>query len=160
MRLVPIVFVGMLAVTQAPAAVRAEDASAWTIVLHPADYVIGDALAKLGTRRAWAARFDEREGGFEIALRRRAVAVAAPQCRMDFLILKIPFYYPENPKQASVAERRAVYDALVALQAAGSGSLTVRVEAPAEIARKGARGVELTACSLYFALPLSVQATP
>ena len=76
---------------------------------------------------------------------------------MDFLILKIPFYYPENPKQASLSERRAIYDAFVAFQAAGRGMLTARVEAPTPFARIGARGAELAACNLMFAFPVSVQ---
>lgn len=75
-------------------------------MLHAKDYVIGDSLKRLQTRRAWVADFDDRLGGFEIAVRKTAVAIPAPQCRMDYLILKIPFYYPETLKQASVAERR------------------------------------------------------
>lgn len=59
-----------------------------------------------------------------------------------------------------MSERRAVYDAFATLQAAGAGSLTARVEAPEAFARKGPRGVELTSCSLLFAFPLSVQASP
>jgi len=153
-RLLPIL-VATLTLTQASAA-AAEEAPAWTLVLRSGDFVIGPALAKLPARRAWAAKFDE-QGGFEIAVRKKAVAIAAPQCRIDWLILKIPFYYPENPKQASVSERRAVYDAFVAQQAAGSSSLAVRVEAPESLARKGPRGVELTSCSLFFPFPLSVQ---
>jgi len=94
---------------------------------------------------------------FEIALRKKAVAIPAPRCRTDYLILAIPFYYPENPKQASVSERRAIYDAFVTFGAGGSGSLTARVEAPAGPARAGANGIELAACNLYFAFPLSVQ---
>ena len=156
LRLSLIIF-ATLALTQASAAV-AEEARAWTIVLRPADFVIGPALAKLPARHTWGAEFDER-GAFEIAVRKKAVPIAAPQCRIDWLILKIPFYYPETPKQASLSERRAVYDAFVALQAAGSGSLTVRVEAPESLARKSPRGVELTSCSLFFAFPLSVQAS-
>jgi hypothetical protein len=111
----------------------------------------------LRTRRTWEAKFDERSGGFEIALRKKAIAIPAPSCQMDFLILKIPFYYPENPKQASLSERRAVYDALVSFQAAGRGILTARVEAAAPLARSGARGAELAACNLMFAFPVSVQ---
>lgn len=148
---------GMLVSLQPPVAACAEEAPAWTIVLRPADYVIGPALAQLRTRRTWAAEFDERFGGFEIAVRKKAVPIPAPQCRMDHLILKIPFYYPETPKQASVSERRAVYDAFATLQAAGS--VTARVEAPEAFARKGPRGAELTSCSLLFAFPLSVQAS-
>jgi hypothetical protein len=153
-RLLPVLLT-TLALMQGTAA-AAEETPAWTIVLRPADFVIGPALAKLLARHAWVAEVDER-GGFEIAVRKKAVPIAAPQCRMDHLILKIPFYYPENPRQASVSERRAVYDAFATLQAAGSGSLSARVEAPESLARKGARGVELTSCSLYFAFPLSVQ---
>jgi len=144
-----------LAVTQAaPAA--AEDA-AWTIVLHANDFVVGEALSRLHTRRSWAAGFDERLGTFDVAVRRAAVPIPAPNCRMDYLILTIPRYYPETPKQASVGERRTVYDALVALQGTRGGSMTVGVEAPPPLAEKRANRVELTACNLYFALPLSVQ---
>jgi hypothetical protein len=157
MRKMPTALVAMALLTCALPAASADEIAAWTIALRPADFVIGAALAQLGTRRAWAAGFDERLGGFEIALRKKAVAIAAPSCRMDFLILTIPFYYPENPKQASLSERRAIYDAFAAFQAVGSGTLTARVEAPAPIARAGARGPELAACNLYFAFPLSVQ---
>jgi hypothetical protein len=143
----------------APSPVSADDIPAWTITLRPADFVVGAALGQLRTRRPWAAAFDEQSGGFEIALRKKAVAIPAPGCNMDFLILKIPFYYPETPKQASVGERRAIYDAFVAFQAGGRGILTARVEAPAPLARTGSHGVELAACNLYFAFPLSVQVT-
>jgi hypothetical protein len=138
--------ISLLACTPAPAS--AEEVAAWTITLHPGDFVIGPALAQLHTRRTWPAGFDEQQGGFEIALRKKAVAIPAPSCNMDFLILKIPFYYPETPKQASVSERRAIYDAFVAFQAGGKGILTARVEAPAPLARTGSRGVELAACNL------------
>ncbi len=148
----------MSILTYPPAAASAEKA-AWTIVLRPTDFLIGAALTQLRTRRTWAAGFDEGSGAFEIALRRKAVAIPAPRCQMDFLILKIPFYYPETPKQASVSERRTIYDAFVAFQTSGNGSLTARVEAPASVSlsRIGANGIELAACNLYFAFPLSVQ---
>ena len=64
----------------------------------------------------------EVSGTFEIALRKKAVAISAPRCQTEFLILAIPFYYPENPKQASVSERSAIYDAFVSFQAGGSGT--------------------------------------
>jgi len=143
----------------APSPASAEEVPAWTITLRPADFVIGPALARLHTRRAWAAGFDEQLGGFEIALRKKAITIPAPSCNMDFLILKIPFYYPETPKQASVSERRAIFDRFAAFQAGGKGLLTARVEAPAPLARTGPRGVELAACNLYFAFPLTVQVT-
>ena len=106
------------------------------------------------------AGFDEQSGAFEIALRKTAVAIPAPQCRMEFLILKIPFYHHDTPKQATVSERRAIYDSFVAFQAGGSGRLTARVEAPLGLARRGRSGVELAACNLLFAFPLSVQVLP
>jgi hypothetical protein len=134
--------------------------AAWTIVLHPSDFVIGDALKNLKTRHTWAPGFDEGWGAFDVALHKKAAAVPAPHCRMDYLILKIPTYYPENPKKASVAERRAVYDALVALRTRGTGSFTARVEAPVPIGQMSGGHIELTACNLYFALPLSVQTAP
>ena len=145
----------LLVVAMAPAAAFAGDIPAWTITLRPGDFVIGAALAQLHTRRTWAPGFDDKQGGFEIALRKTAVPIPAPQCRMDYLVLTIPFYYPENPKQASVAERRAVYDALVALQA--RGNVFLRVEAPEPIGRRGPRGGVLTACNLYFAFPPAAQ---
>jgi hypothetical protein len=132
---------------------RAED-PAWTIVLQPKDYLVGASLSGLKTRHRWVAGFD---GGFEVAVSRRAVPIPSPQCRMDYLILTIPVYYPENPNKASKDERRAVFDGLVALKDSGSGSVSMRVEAPLGLARARARGQELTSCSLFIALPLSVQ---
>ena len=128
-------------------------------MLHAKEYVIGDSLKRLQTRRAWVADFDDRLGGFEIAVRKTAVAIPAPQYRMDYLILKIPFYYPETPKQASVAERRKVYDAFVSAQAKDRSVVTARVEAPLNVslARMANGRFELVACSLFFAFPLSVQ---
>jgi hypothetical protein len=77
---------------------------------------------------------------------------------MDYLIFKIPFYYPETPKQASVAERRKVYDAFVSAQAKDRSVVTARVEAPLNVslARMANGRFELVACSLFFAFPLSV----
>lgn len=147
----------VLAILSSPAS--ADEVPAWTITLRPADFVIGPAIAQLRTRRTWQAGFDEKSGGFEIAVSTKAVTIPAPSCTMDFLILKIPFYYPENPKQASVSERRSIYDALSAFHVGGKGILTARVEAPAPLARTGPRGAELAACNLYFAFPLSVQVT-
>jgi hypothetical protein len=135
----------------------AED-PAWTIVLHPKDFVVGSALSGLKTRHQWVDQFDA-SGNFEVAVKRAAVAIASPQCRMNYLIVKIPFYYPENPKQASLSERRAVYDSLVALQTGGSGSVSMRVEAPLGLARGSGSRTELTSCSLFVALPLSVQSS-
>jgi len=162
MRKLLTVCLSVLALTYGRAAALPDQTeAAWTIVIHPDDFVIGAALKQLHTRHAWVATFDDRTGAFEVALRKSAVAISAPQCRTDYLILKIPFYYPENPKQASIDERRSVYDALVALQARGSGSVAARVEAPEEVlARRGAGGFVLTACNLYFALPLSVRVLP
>jgi hypothetical protein len=150
----------MSILTGASATALGEEVAAWTISLRPADFVIGAPLAQLRTRRTWVAGFDEHSGGFEIALRKKAVPIAAPGCQMDYLILTIPSSYPENPKQASVNERRAIYDAFVAFQAGGSGRLAARVEAPAPLASHGANGVALAACNLYFAFPLSAQVSP
>jgi hypothetical protein len=140
--------------TAPPAA--SEDA-AWSIVLHAKDFLIGPALARLTTRHHWVDRFDG--GNFEIAVAKAAVPIASPQCRMDYLILKIPVYYPENPKQASIGERQSVYESLLALQDGGNGSVAMRVEAPEDLARTVGRRTELTSCSLFVALPLSVQVT-
>lgn len=150
----------MLVLTCAQSATAADETPAWTIVLHPTDFVIGAALAQLHTRRTWAAEFDEQWGAFDIAVHKTAVAIPAPQCRMDYLILNIPFYHHDTPKQASVSERRAICNSFVAFQAGGGGSLTARVEAPLGLARRGRSGVELAACNLLFAFPLSVQVSP
>jgi hypothetical protein len=138
-------------------AVSATERASWTIVLNPTDFVIGDALGQLHTRRRWITGFNEQSGVFEIALLKKAISLPAPRCQMDYLILTIPAYYPESPKQASVRQRRAVYDALVALQAKSKGHATVGVEAPEPLARRGKGGMELLACNMYFAFPLSVQ---
>jgi hypothetical protein len=143
MRKILAVLTPLLAATCAQAAAAAGQDAAWTIVLHPADFVIGAALGQLHTRHTWPAGFDDQSGAFQVALRKTAVAIPAPQCRMDYLILDIPSYYPETPKQAS-----------------GRGRVTARVEAPLGLSRTGPSGVELVACNLYFVLPLSVQASP
>jgi hypothetical protein len=149
----------LLVLTCAPLAAAAGQEPAWTIVLQPKDFVIGDALKRLKSRHTWVAAFDDRLGGFEIAVRKTAVSIPAPQCRRDYLILKIPFYYPENPNQASLAERRKVYDAFVAVQASDRSIVTARVDAPLNVAlaRLANGRFELVACSLFFAFPLSVQ---
>ena len=147
----------MVLVSWTAATVSAAEQANWTIVLHPADVVIGEALEQLHTRRQWSAGFNDQSGAFEVALRKTAVPIPAPRCQMDYLILTIPIFYPESPKQASVGERRAVYDAVVALQTKRDGSIVAGVEAPEPISRKGRNGIELAACNLYFALPLSVR---
>jgi hypothetical protein len=76
---------------------------------------------------------------------------------MDYLILVMPVYYPENPAQAPIAERRAVYDALLNIKKAGRGSLTVHFN-PLWYAQQGPSGPELTTCNIYFTLPLSKDA--
>jgi hypothetical protein len=160
MRKILAALVVMFVLTDVQIAASADETPSWTIVLHPTDFVIGAALAQLHTRRTWPAGFDEQSGAFEIALRKKAVAIPAPHCRMDFLILDIPFYHHDTPKQATVSERRAIYDAFVAFQAGGSGSLSARVEAPLGLARRARNGIELAACNLYFAFPLSVRVSP
>lgn len=72
---------------------------------------------------------------------------------MPYLILAMPNYYPENPKQAPLSDRRTVYDTLLAMQETGKGTLRVKAEASYYV-RKGASGLELTTCNIYFALPL------
>ena len=124
----------------------------WTITLHPSDILVGEALAKLQTRHQWQWRFDN-DGKFEVALVKSASPVPAPQCRMPYLILAMPLYYPETPKQAPLADRRAVYDALVKMQETKQGSLQVHTE-PLYYFKYGALGAELTTCNLYFVLPL------
>jgi hypothetical protein len=146
-----------IVLTQLPPAFAAGFETAWTITLNPSNFILGPALQQLHTRRSWAAGFNDQAGDFEIALRKTAVAIPAPKCRMDYLILEIPTYYPENPKRASPGERRTVYDALLRIQERDGGSMTARVEAPLGLARKSAARAELVACNLYFALPLSVQ---
>jgi hypothetical protein len=126
------------------AAVAGAAGGKWNLVLQPEDVVAGEALQKLNTRRRWAWKFVS--GRFEVAVRKSAVPVKAAKCRMEYLILTMPVYYPENPAQAPMADRRAVYDALIEMKRTGRGSLTVRLD--------GSAGMELTGCNLYFALPL------
>jgi hypothetical protein len=127
----------------------------WTVVLRNDDIIAGQALQKLNTRRHWAWRFDN--GTFEIAVLRSSIPIPSPKCRMDYLILAMPVYYPENPAQAPIAERRAVYDALLNINKAGRGSLTVHFDA-LWYAEQGPSGAELTTCNIYFTLPLSKDA--
>lgn len=114
-----------------------------TAQIRAGDILAGEELAKLSSRR-WAWQFD-RGGGFEVAVRKSAIPIEAPGCRTDYLILAMPVYYPENPKQAPLAERRAVYDALLQMKRTGTGSMTVRFET---------EGPKLATCNIYFTLPL------
>ena len=124
----------------------------WTMTLHPPEVVVGEALAALKTRHEWQWRFDN-NGKFEVALAKSASPVPAPQCRMPYLILAMPLYYPETPKQAPLAARRVVYDALLKMQETKQGSLQVQTEALYYF-KYGASGAELTTCNLFFVLPL------
>ncbi len=133
------------------------DPATWSFVLRPNDIVAGPSLQKLNTRRHWNWEFDEQDGTFEIAVRKAAFPAASPQCRLDYLILGMPSYYPENPKQASVPDRRAVYDALLAMQEKKKGGLPVHVEA-LYFTQNGPLGPELTTCNIYFVLPLAKDA--
>jgi hypothetical protein len=133
------------------------DPLTWTFVMHPSDMIAGPDLQKLSTRHHWDWKFDEQGGKFEIAVRKPAFPAPAPQCHMDYLILDMPLYYPENPKQAPLSERRAVYDALLAMHTTGKGTLPVHVEALYDV-RERRSGPELTACNIYFVLPLAKDA--
>jgi hypothetical protein len=149
------VFLAVVAVT-CGVGVAGASSFEWSLILHPSDVVAGESLQKLQTRHHWKWEFDD-QGKFEIAVRKSAFPVAAPQCHMDYLILGMPLYYPENPKQAAFAERRAVYDALLAMQSGGKGTLSAHVE-PLQYARQGRSGPELTSCNIYFVLPLDKNA--
>jgi hypothetical protein len=140
----------LLAAVSSPAA-----EPVWTAVLRSRDIVAGQELQKLTSTRKWMWKFTD--GQFEVAVRKAAIPVPAPQCRSDYLILRMPMYYPENPAQAPQAERQAVYDALIAIQKAGKGALKVRFDA-LWYSRKGPSGQELTTCNIYFTLPLEKRA--
>ncbi len=66
-------------------------------------------------------------------------------------------YYPENPAQATTADRQAVYDALVKIQRTGAGALKIRFDA-LWYSRQGPSGPDLTTCNIYFTLPLAKDA--
>jgi len=123
----------------------------WSTGIRAEDILAGEELAKLSSRR-WAWQFDN--GKFEIAVKKSAIPVPAPGCRMEYVILTMPVYYPENPKQAPMDERRAVYDALLRMKKSSRGSMTVRFDA-LWYARQGPKGPELTTCNIYFTLPLA-----
>jgi hypothetical protein len=123
-------------------------------MLRSDDFVVGQDLQKLGTVHRWAWRFN---GVFEIAVRKSAIPIPAPKCRSDYLILRMPVYYPENPAQASMSERRAVYDALVSIKKTGKGGLKIRYDALWYWLQVPS-GPELTSCNIYFTLPLEKDA--
>ena len=123
----------------------------WTAVLRADDIVAGEALQTLKTRRRWAWQFEN--GKFEVAVRKSAIPLPSSDCRMEYLVLAMPVYYPENPAQAPMAERRAVYDALLRMQKEAKGSLRVVFDA-LWYTRNGPAGPRLTTCNIYFKLPL------
>lgn len=127
----------------------------WTALLRAGDFIVGPDLQKLKARHKWAWAFNG--GEFEVAVRKTAIPVGAPQCRGEHLILRMPLYYPENPAQATREERKAVYDALVKIQREGKGSLKIRFDA-LWYSRPGPSGPELTTCNIYFSLPLDREA--
>ena len=133
------------------------DQLTWTFSLRPNDIIAGPSLQKLRTRHHWSWEFNELFGTFEIAIRKAAFPTTSPECRMDYLILKMPAYHDDTPKQAHLTERRAVYDALLTMQETKKGILPVHVEA-LYYTRKGPRGPELTTCNIYFVLPLTKDA--
>jgi hypothetical protein len=127
----------------------------WTVVLRPGDFIAGQALQELHTRHRWAWRFDN--GRFELAVRKSSIPIPSPKCRMDYLVLAMPLYYPENPAQAPLAERQAVYDALLRVAKTGQGGLAVHFDALWYV-EQGSSGPQLTTCNIYFTLPLSKDA--
>jgi hypothetical protein len=136
------------------ARVPSAEAKEWTVVLHADDIVVGPALEKLNSRHHWAWKFT---GGFEVAVRKSAIPIPTPKCRMDYVMLTMPVYYPENPAQASMEERRAVYDALVRIKNEKKGGLKVRFDAQ-WYWTQGPTGPELKTCNAYFVLPLQSDA--
>ena len=109
----------------------------------------------MNRRHRWVWEFNA--GEFEVAVRKTAIPVSAPQCQMEYLILRMPVYYPENPAQATTEERKAVYDALVSIKKAGKGGLKIRFDA-LWYSRHEPSGPELTTCNIYFSLPLEKDA--
>lgn len=79
--------VPLLALARLATASAAGQEPAWPIVLHPKDFVIGASLTGLHTRHTWVDHFDDKTGSFDVAVSKKAVAIPAPQCRMDYLIL-------------------------------------------------------------------------
>jgi hypothetical protein len=75
MRKIPAALVTAWILICAPATAATDDVAAWSISLLPTDFVIGAALAHLGPRRTWSTGFHEHSGAFEIALRKKAVAI-------------------------------------------------------------------------------------
>jgi len=126
----------------------------WRITLQAGDFVIGPKLDHLHTHRSWRSIFDDHSGTFEVALKKSASPVPAPACKTDYVILGMVDYYPEDPRQAPLADRRAVYDRLLKIQDTGTGEFVARVQ-PEYFVRKGPSGPELTGCNLYFVLPLT-----
>jgi hypothetical protein len=123
----------------------------WTVTLRAGDFLIGGALQKLKTRHHWISDFND--GRFELAVKKSAISIPAPDCRMDYLILTMPAYYPESPAQSTLADRRAVYDALVHMQQIARGTIKIKFD-PLWYAKKTPSGEELTTCNIYFTLPL------
>jgi hypothetical protein len=149
-RTLTVIFIFIVAFCDAASAAEGK----WVATLHSDDFIVGRDLQKLRTVHQWMWKFD---GGFEVAVRKSSIVLPAPKCRMDYLILKMPSYYPESPAQASLSERQAVYDALVSIKKAGKGSLRVRFDALWYWQQRPS-GPELTSCNVYFTLPLEKDA--
>jgi hypothetical protein len=75
------------------------DELTWTFGLSPNDIIAGPSLQKLRSRHHWSWEFNEQAGTFEIAVRKAVFPAASLQCRMDYLILSMPSYHHDTPKQ-------------------------------------------------------------
>lgn len=92
-------------------------------------------------------------GQFEVRIPRNKFPIPAPKCRSD-IILRMPWTDPRvEDASRKVEEKRKLFDAIMALKAGGTQSISIMVDlAPyvREVAHDPLQ-LELTQCNIFFA---------
>jgi len=117
--------------------------------------VMGDDIA----RTDWSTRLahPSNEGQFEVLVRKSATQIQAPDCKSDYLLIRMPASVSigsDPATQAAVARKRQYFDQLLAAYDKGE-SLHAEVFAGPYGKRGPGGALLLTQCNLFFVEPAS-----
>jgi hypothetical protein len=117
------------------------------------DVVMGDDIG----RTDWSTRLahPSDEGQFEVLVRKSATPIQAPDCKSDYLVIRMPASVSIGPNpatQAEVARKRQYYNQLLAAYEKGE-KLHAEVFAGPYGKRNRDGALVLTQCNLFFVEP-------